>query len=162
MLERAYPTIVTGLIPKPLADITSVLINASNVAVSMTVEELKATRHVDSIMIDSGATTHLECEEWPFVSRRPITQNIKIVVASGEVCVPDFIGSIQFSVPALDLNGQPRVTTLTRHNVLCCKALGTPLFSPRKDWEVAKTRVAFEDVCKLTLHEGYQIPFQED
>ena len=38
MLERAYPAIVTGLIPKPLADITSVLINASNVAVSTTVE----------------------------------------------------------------------------------------------------------------------------
>ena len=116
---------------------------------------------VDKMLIDTGATTHLEHTDQAFVTKYRVGGRVKIQVASGAVCTPDFIGCVKYQVEGITPEGAVTTVTVVRDNVICCKQLTTSLFSPRRDWDVEGTRVVFEDKCRLTLSNGTEIQFEE-
>ena len=116
----------------------------------------------DKAIVDTGATSHLEKDPSVFVAQRKVSANIRIQVASGETCIPDFVGTVEYIVQAIAPDGDQCELTIRRDNVICCTKLATALFSPRRDWETKKTRVVFEDTCELKLKNGYRIPFEEN
>ena len=79
----------------------------------------------DKAIVDTGATSHLEKDPTVFVAQRKVSANIRIQVASGETCMPDFVGTVEYVVQAIAPDGDQCELTIRRDNVICCTKLAT-------------------------------------